>query len=69
LTLTPITDTAGFTIAYACVFHDVTERSIAEKVLQQAQEELIDNGPVFDQTRAGGKNFRKFQEFDYSGQT
>jgi len=32
---------------------------------QQAQEELIDNGPVFDQTRAGGKNFSKFQEFDY----
>lgn len=36
---------------------------------QQAQEELVDNGPVFDSTRAGGKDFSKFQEFDYSGQT
>ena len=32
---------------------------------QNAQEELIDNGPVFDNTKAGKNLVQKFQEFNY----
>lgn len=32
---------------------------------QNAQEELIDNGPVFDNTKAGKNLGQKFQEFNY----
>ena len=60
LTITPIKDKTGYAIAHACVFHDVTERQLAESVLQQAHEHLENR--VVERTRALLKEIKEHQK-------
>ena len=64
LTITPIKDKTGYAIAHACVFHDITERQLAEAVLQQAHEHLENR--VVDRTKALLKEIKEHQKTETS---